>query len=206
MTRRGEGTDKRGDRRVGKTRRALKKALTDLLREKPYESVTVQHIIDRADVGRSTFYSHFLDKDDLMVAVFRDLEMPPPHQSSWTRSDPPFAWTPQLFAHMREAAPLFKAAASSESASIPRRETLAWLEGLVRAELARVEADTRIDNAKFEMLVRFLTGTFIGVADWWARPENQEVPIDAVDAGFRSLVLPGVGNVLGLEIDYPRAI
>ena len=66
----------RPDRRVGKTRRALKEALTDLILEQGYESVTVQDVIDRADVGRSTFYAHFLDKDDLLMAILADLEMP----------------------------------------------------------------------------------------------------------------------------------
>jgi AcrR family transcriptional regulator len=57
-------TRPRPDRRVSKTRKALKEALTDLILEKGYEAVTVQDVIDRADVGRSTFYAHFIDKDD----------------------------------------------------------------------------------------------------------------------------------------------
>ena len=39
-----------------------------LMQEKPYDAITVQDIIDRADVGRSTFYSHYRDKEDLMVS------------------------------------------------------------------------------------------------------------------------------------------
>ena len=69
-------TRSRPDRRVGKTRKALKEALTDLILEKGYEAVTVQDVIDRADVGRSTFYAHFVDKDDLLMAILADLEMP----------------------------------------------------------------------------------------------------------------------------------
>ena len=37
-----------------------------LVQEKGFESVTVQEIIDRANVGRATFYSHFDSKDDLI--------------------------------------------------------------------------------------------------------------------------------------------
>ena len=54
------------DRRVRRTRRALHDALLTLMTEKSYDAVTVQDIIDRADVGRSTFYSHFTDKRYLL--------------------------------------------------------------------------------------------------------------------------------------------
>src|SRR6186713_2598586 len=89
----------RPDRRVSRTRRALKEALTDLILEKGYEAVTVQHVIDRADVGRSTFYAHFLDKDDLLMAILADLEMPGPDTTEWKPDDPAFDWTLQLFRH-----------------------------------------------------------------------------------------------------------
>lgn len=61
------------DRRVRRTRRALHDALLTLMTEKSFDAVTVQDIIDRADVGRSTFYSHFTDKRDLLDSGFEDL-------------------------------------------------------------------------------------------------------------------------------------
>src|SRR6266700_3140427 len=42
--------------------------------EKKYESITVQEILDRADVGRSTFYMHFQDKNELLVSGFQHLQ------------------------------------------------------------------------------------------------------------------------------------
>jgi AcrR family transcriptional regulator len=42
--------------------------------ERKYESITVQEILDRADVGRSTFYMHFQDKDELLVSGFQHLQ------------------------------------------------------------------------------------------------------------------------------------
>ena len=59
----------RTDRRIDRTVTALRKALIDLILEKHYDSITVQDIIDRANVGRSTFYTHFRDKEDVL---FRD--------------------------------------------------------------------------------------------------------------------------------------
>ncbi len=62
------------DRRVGRTRKLLEDALHDLIVEKGYEAVTVQDIIDRANVGRSTFYAHYTDKQQLLFSHFADLE------------------------------------------------------------------------------------------------------------------------------------
>lgn len=58
------------DRRSQRTRRLLNQALLELMLEQRYEDITVQHVIDRANVGRSTFYAHYLDKEDLLVSEF----------------------------------------------------------------------------------------------------------------------------------------
>jgi AcrR family transcriptional regulator len=204
------GRDVRGgvrtDRRVARTRRALKEALTDLILERGYESVTVQDVIDRADVGRSTFYAHFLDKDDLLMAILADLVMPAPDSSSWTTDEPAFGWTLELFRHFGSGKRLFKAVASSQSGALARRETTSRFEDLVRAELSRLKAARRLDAFRVETVVRFLVGTFIGFMDWWMREENEHLPPEQVDHAFRSLVLPGVSNVLELDLELPKAL
>ena len=55
------------DRRTRRTRQLLRSALLSLLKEKRYEEISVQDIIERADVARSTFYMHYVDKDDLLT-------------------------------------------------------------------------------------------------------------------------------------------
>src|ERR1041385_7377782 len=59
---------KKIDVRVRRTRDALGDALVDLMLEKPFASITVQDVLDRAQVGRSTFYSHYSDKNDLLMS------------------------------------------------------------------------------------------------------------------------------------------
>ena len=61
------------DRRVRRTRALLQNALMASMIEKGYEATTVQDIIDRADVGRSTFYTHFADKQTLLASRLDDL-------------------------------------------------------------------------------------------------------------------------------------
>jgi AcrR family transcriptional regulator len=61
------------DRRIRRTRELLHRALLSLIKEQGYDRITVQDIIDRADIGRSTFYAHYRDKDDLLLAGFEDI-------------------------------------------------------------------------------------------------------------------------------------
>ena len=56
------------DARVRRTRDALGDALVELMQQKPFDEVTIQDVLDRAGVGRSTFYVHFKDKDDLFMS------------------------------------------------------------------------------------------------------------------------------------------
>lgn len=61
------------DRRQRKSREAIFRAFSNLLKHKRYEHITVQDIIDEADVSRSTFYAHFETKDMLLKAMCSDI-------------------------------------------------------------------------------------------------------------------------------------
>lgn len=61
------------DRRINKTKKAIYQAFLQLLNSKRYETITVQEIIDLADVGRSTFYSHYESKELLLDELCRYL-------------------------------------------------------------------------------------------------------------------------------------
>src|SRR5579864_8800243 len=63
-----EKPQRKPDRRIRRTCERLGSALVSLIQEKPIDQVTVQEVLDRASVGRSTFYLHFRDKDDLLLS------------------------------------------------------------------------------------------------------------------------------------------
>ena len=61
------------DSRVRQTRAALLGALPLLMIERGYERITIQNVLERADVGRATFYAHFSSKDDLLAGSVANL-------------------------------------------------------------------------------------------------------------------------------------
>src|SRR4051812_41875388 len=65
-------SDRSRDPRVRRTRDRLGDALVDILLQKPLEAISVQEILDRAGVSRSTFYSHFRDTNDLFLSDVDD--------------------------------------------------------------------------------------------------------------------------------------
>jgi AcrR family transcriptional regulator len=100
----------RTDRRSLRTRQLLVQAVVDLIRDRRYDAITVQEITDRANVGRSTFYAHFTDKDDLLTEGVRQLVaglagMESPGTGEW-----PYP-TLALFHHIGTQADLYRALA-----------------------------------------------------------------------------------------------
>ena len=61
------------DRRIQRTQQLLRGALLSLIQEKGFEALSVQDIIDRANVGRATFYAHFDNKEDLLASGIEGL-------------------------------------------------------------------------------------------------------------------------------------
>ena len=81
------------DRRVQRTRQALRNALLKLIQEKEYDSISVEEITQQANLGRATFYLHYKDKEDLLVDEFNERV----NERAHIISEIPFAdWLPDL--------------------------------------------------------------------------------------------------------------
>jgi AcrR family transcriptional regulator len=97
------------DRRQQRTRRQLSHALVELITEKRFDDITVQNVIDRADVGRSTFYTHFRDKEDLLRQDWeRFLDAFSDHFTWEKAGNDSFVPVAHLFHHLREAQSFYK--------------------------------------------------------------------------------------------------
>jgi AcrR family transcriptional regulator len=160
------------DRRVQRTRRALRDALHSLIREKPYDSIPVHEILNRADVGRSTFYSHYRDKDELLASSIQDLldqsraAAPELTQSHIDRilsfSLPIFE---QLERHRREAQRPLQPEARAAFHQHLRRV----LGDLIAGGRDAVERGSMVlGKIPSALLIQYLTATFMLVVEWWA--------------------------------------
>lgn len=98
------------DRRVAKTRRALQHAFMSLILEKGYDTVSIQDICDAADVGRSTFYSHYTGKEDLKRAGLGHLRAAVnAARLSEGGGEVPLGFVAALFEHAQSHARLYQA-------------------------------------------------------------------------------------------------
>lgn len=196
----------RMDRRVRRTRRALGDALMNLLAEKRYEDVTVQDILDKADVGRSTFYAHFVDKNSLLIEAFRELRRAhspaPPVDGddgpgfAWSREA--FGWSVEMLHQFEKASSLYCCMVGSEGCALAVGEMERELDGVVRQDLARMAGmhPRRVPD----MVVRFVVTSFMSILPWWL--ENPEVmTVEEVNQAFRSLTMPGAAAALGVSVD-----
>ena len=192
------------DRRVQRTRRLLHKALMSRVLEKKYESITVQEILDRADVGRSTFYTHFQDKDELLVSGFENVKNL--LQSAQAAGSGSVAKTYEriigfslaMFEHANEYRAVNRALLGSNAEAIVRRQIHAALAGVISQEVRREMQEGKRANypVSAELLTHFLVSTYISVLTWWLKSRNP-VPPEDINAAYRHLALPCLASIFG---------
>src|SRR5881409_3415747 len=151
------------DRRVQRTRKLLQDALVSLMIEKGYEATTVQDIIDRADVGRATFYAHFADKETLFHSRLEDLRtFLRGHQR---RAPGSLGFSLALLEHARDNLTLWQRIAGRESGAF----ALQRIERLI-ADVAAVDVKAlgfKGTAEQRELAVQYIAGAFMAVLTWW---------------------------------------
>lgn len=187
------------DRRIGRTRRQLRDALIALILEQGYESVTVQAITDRADLSRATFYLHFKDKEDLLLAslreMFDDLRLrfiPPQKGEQPLRLDLPLRAIP--FQHALEYRDLYRVTLLSDQG------TAAILRGirlyLAAALRERIEAAaTGPLPVPIDGLANYLAGALLALISWWIESGTQQTPQEMAEL-FQQMTQPTMAALL----------
>jgi AcrR family transcriptional regulator len=175
------------DRRVQKTRKLLQDALVDLVSEKDIESVTIQEILDRANVGRSTFYTHFQDKQELLHSCFEGLgKILEDHGSRPMESDTNQGDSPNdefilnVFGFVGRNHRLFKALLGRQGIAIFNHPIYDFLFAYMQKHIDQLKARRNGNSLQTEMVSHYFTSSFIGVLRWWV---EQDMPCTAEEMG-----------------------
>lgn len=179
------------DRRVRRTRRALHQALIGLMLERGYARITVQDILDRADVGRSTFYAHFRNKDDLLVGSSTDYLRQAVAQTV-PRTAPPLAPARTLLRLAAEHPDLYRALIGPKSGAVPLRATQRMIAGML-ADHFRERLD--LPDEEFADTVAFVSWGLLGLIGAVIDP-RRPTPPDAAFRRLEALVGPGISAYL----------
>ncbi len=189
------------DRRVQKTEALLRGALGGLMLEKPYDAIVVKEILHRANVGRSTFYTHFADKDDLLVSciheVLRSSRSGGRARGTATRHEALLRFSRPIFEHIEQHRRSIQATMGPRGRQAMHRQLQHALTELTEAEVRRAHraaGDARA--APPELLVHWIARTFVLVLNWWVE-SDAPVPSAEADRVFRSLVEPVLSEALG---------
>ena len=193
------------DRRVRHTRETLGDALVNLMREKPFEEITVQHILDRAGVSRSTFYTHFSDKNDLFLSDVEEFfEMTAFALSRRKDSSRRIAPVREMFAHLAEWRPFFDAMmAAGKIQDVMEIGQGCYARGIEQrlAELAATKTNGTASVPGTRVMVRptstavaqMLAGALTSLMTWWIHSDKALSPAQMDDL-YHDMAWTGIGG------------
>ncbi len=156
------------DRRSRRTRRLVTAAMAQLLQERPFEQITVQAIIDRADIGRATFYHHFRDKLDVVDAVSAEM-FEGLHDADDTLGASGGLPVLGLFRHAAERATSLRAMLDTPGGSVFWAQSHAALTAAIEGALAMTPPDPTRAAVPAAIRAQFLAGALLGTLQWWLR-------------------------------------
>src|SRR5579859_4662236 len=162
---------KKIDPRVVRTRQLLREALVACILDKGYDATSIQDITDRAGLRRATFYLHYGDKEDLMLALMRDM-LDELMQKMEAQS--PNAFTPETqgsedlltFQYVQERADLYRAVLSGQGAAAITRGVRDYLAERIRTDCTRKHPNVDL-SMPIDVLANYLAAVKIQLVIWW---------------------------------------
>jgi AcrR family transcriptional regulator len=190
--------NKENDRRVQRTKRTLREALVALILEKGYDQVTVQDIIDRADVGRSTFYAHFENKDKLLLSGFEDMrevltEANTAHQKPEKHTGDFSFNSLMIFQHADENRRIYRALVGRSSGDWFLKQMFRQHYDICRKEIQiSAKNENQILN---DAAAHFFASSLISLLTFWL-DNNLPLTPEQIDELFKQLTMPGLKTIL----------
>lgn len=159
----------RVDRRIKRTHRELHEALISLIIERGWDKVSVQEICERADVGRSTFYVHFADKEELLMSGFDHLYASMDAVRGTAKGK--FAFAEALIEHAQENLRIFRAVVGKKSGQMVLRRFRDVVVRLVDAELRTL----KLADEERAVVALYIGGGFVEMLTHWLdRPSRSD--------------------------------
>jgi AcrR family transcriptional regulator len=187
---------KKTDRRSNRTRRSLSAALVELVKEKRFDDITVQNVIDRADVGRSTFYSHFRDKDDLFQKDWERFLDGFAQHIDWDKAGAgSFVPVVYLFRHLQDYQPFYQSLVRSLKTDSIFKSGLNYLSQRIESALAARLKGKPTSSIPIPVLSNYLASELFSLLKWWL-DHNMPYPPERMDEIFHDLVTPSLLSVL----------
>lgn len=185
------------DRRVRRTRAALRDSLIVLMTEKGYEAVTVQDVIDHADVGRSTFYAHYTDKADLLADLLVQLrgQLMPSGSAEQTSPRRPLRFSLEMFRHVSDQRVLLLGLLGPTGGSPVVMQIEGMLVDIVRAELDQLRPMGSPLRVPIDLVSASLVASFLASLKWWVDTEFFKTP-EEMDVLYQALVAPGLRSII----------
>lgn len=184
------------DRWQQKTRAAVFSAFSSLLAKKSYSKITVQEIIDAANIGRTTFYAHFETKDDLLKALCEELfvhiissAMDCTHTHGlYSNNNVPESVFCHLLQHLQENENNILELLSCENSDLFLRYFKDNLKELLQNQFVNQNRRNNKDIPQ-DFLVNHITGSFVQMVLWWIKNQMKEPP-EKLDKYFRAVIEP----------------
>jgi AcrR family transcriptional regulator len=174
----------------------LQEAHVALIVNKGYEAMTIQDICDTANVGRSTFYTHYKSKDDLRRSSFEHLRnlltdrQRDALATAGDTRDQRLAFSLTLFEHARDHIHLYRALSKSRGGTIALGTIRRILCDLVRNEVSTTVDDNSPDSITRDLTVQYIVGAYMAVLTWWLEGGAKLSP-QRVDAMLRKMTTEG---------------
>src|SRR6266404_6241951 len=183
---------RRPDKRVRRTHERLGSALVELMQEKPIDDVTVQEVLDRSSVGRSTFYLHFRDKNDLLLSQLEQF-LEPLSASLSDRREVSHRVVPvaELFVHVCNQQRLYRALADSGRLNDFFDLAQGYFARGIEQRLTESKRLPKLPQRELAARAFALAGSLLSLLRWWLDRGAKEPPGD-MDKLFHRIVWKGL--------------
>jgi AcrR family transcriptional regulator len=180
------------DQRIRRTCERLGSALVALIQEKPIDDVTVQEVLDRASVGRSTFYLHYRDKDDLLLSQLETfLEMMSTALSIRQEESHRVVPVAELFEHIGSQKKVYRALADSGRLNDFFDLAQGYFARGIEQRLKESKRLSSFPQPEVAARASALAGSVLSLLRWWLDRGAKESP-RAMDELFHRMVWKGL--------------